>query len=216
MKVRIKNNRLGLENRVPNLDDVSESKLREIASKYQIGHQRFVTRDVEVMSRGRIITKEQQVVEPKTADTIRDEIRRELTITFYIPREYWTPEQEQAFNMADLINEKDINREQQVKQEAGIMVKLPPYEGTKDKVKEARFLTEITESQWEYLKKYYNTKYTRVKDDEGKTVGRKETYVHRLQAVEYIPENEEEKARIEEEQEAGKITKKKDAKTKAK
>lgn len=199
MKVRIKNNRLALENHVPNLDDVSDEKLREIASKYQIGHQRFVTKEVEVMSRGRVIMKQQQTVQPKTREEIADEIRRRLTITLYVPREYWTPEQESAFNMADLINEKDIIREEQVKKQAGIMIELPPYEETKDKIREARYLAEITESQWEYFKKYYNIKINRIKNEEGRTIGRKETYVHRLMAVEYIPETDEEKEKLEEE-----------------
>lgn len=208
MKVRIKNNRLFLEARVQNLDDISEDKLREVASKYQIGHQRFVTKEVEVMSRGRIIMKEQQTVQPKTRQEIADEIRRALTITLYVPREYWTPEQESAFNMADLMNEKNIQIEEQVKKNAGIMIELPPFEETKDKVKEARLMAEITEPQWEYFKKYYNTKFLRVKDNEGRTIGRKESYVHRLVAVDYIPENEEEEQRLKEKEEKKTSTKK--------
>ena len=41
--------------------------------------------------------------------------------------------------------------------------------------------------------------YTRVKDDEGRTIQRKESYIHRLMAEEYIPETDEEKERLEKE-----------------
>ena len=71
------------------------------------------------------------------------------------------------------------------------MVVLPPYEETKDSLKRATMFADVTEPQWEYLKGVFNKKYTRIKDSEGRTIGKKESYVHRLVAEEYIPENEE-------------------------
>ena len=191
MKVRIKNNRLALECHITNLDEASDAQLREATAKFQIGWQRFISKDVEIINRGRSVTKTQETLEPKSRKQIADELRDKLTIKFFIPREYWTPEQEEAFSSNDLMNEKDLAKEQSIKKAAGIMVILPPYEETKDSLKKATMLADVTESQWEYLKGVFNKKYTRIKDDEGRTIQRKENYVHRLMAEEYIPENDE-------------------------
>ena len=191
MKVRIKNNRLALECHITNLDEAQEDKLREATAKFQIGWNKFTSKEVEVINRGRSVMKTQETLEPKPKKQILDELRNKLTIKFYIPREYWTQEQADAFATNDLLNEKDIAREQEVKKAAGIMVVLPPYEETKDSLKRATMFADVTEPQWEYLKGVFNKKYTRIKDSEGRTIGKKESYVHRLVAEEYIPENEE-------------------------
>jgi hypothetical protein len=191
MKVRIKNNRLALECHITNLDEASDAQLREATAKFQIGWQRFISKDVEIINRGRSVTKTQETLEPKSRKQIADELRNKLTIKFFIPREYWTPEQEEAFSSNDLMNEKDLSKEQSIKKSSGIMVVLPPYEETKDSLKKAAMLADVTEAQWEYLKGVFNKKYTRIKDDEGRTIQRKENYVHRLMAEEYIPENDE-------------------------
>jgi len=191
MKVRIKNNRLALECHITNLEEASDDKLREATAKFQIGWQKFISKDIEVINRGRSVMKTQETLEPKSKKQICDELRNKLTIRFYIPREYWTQEQADAFSSNDLLNEKDLSREQEVKKAAGIMVVLPPYEDTKDTLKRATMFADITDAQWEYLKGVFNKKYTRVKDDEGRTIQKKESYVHRLVAEEYIPENEE-------------------------
>lgn len=191
MKVRIKNNRLALECHITNLDEASDAQLREATAKFQIGWQRFISKDVEIINRGRSVTKTQETLEPKSRKQIADELRNKLTIKFFIPREYWTPEQEEAFSSNDLMNEKDLSKEQSIKKSSGIMVVLPPYEETKDSLKKAAMLADVTEAQWEYLKGVFNKKYTRIKDDEGRTIQRKENYVHRLMAEEYIPENAE-------------------------
>lgn len=199
MKVRIYNNRLALECKIPNLEEASEEELRRASAKYQIGWQRFISKEVEVINRGRSVVKTQESLEPKSRKQIIEELRNALTVKFYIPREYWTPEQEEAFNSNDLMNEKDISREQEVKKNAGIMVVLPPFEETKDILKQGAMLVDVTEAQWEWLKSIFNKIYTRVKDNEGRTIKKKESYVHRLMAKEYIPETEEEKQRLEEE-----------------
>lgn len=198
MKVRIKNNRLALECHITNLDEAPDDKLREATAKFQIGWQRFISKDVEIINRGRSVTKTQETLEPKTKKQITDELRNKLTIKFFIPREYWTPEQEEAFSTNDLMNEKDLTKEQEIKKAAGIMVVLPPYEETKDSLKKAQMLADVTEAQWEYLKGVFNKKYTRIKDDEGRTIQRKENYVHRLMVEEYIPENAEDEAVLKE------------------
>ena len=54
--------------------------------------------------------KTQETLEPKPKKQILDELRNKLTIKFYIPREYWTQEQADAFATNDLLNEKDIAR----------------------------------------------------------------------------------------------------------
>mgnify|MGYP001359826202 CR=1 FL=1 len=198
MKVRIKNNRLALECHITNLDEASDAQLREATAKFQIGWQRFISKDVEIINRGRSVTKTQETLEPKSRKQIADELRNKLTIKFFIPREYWTPEQEEAFSTNDLMNEKDLTKEQEIKKAAGIMVVLPPYEETKDSLKKAQMLADVTEAQWEYLKGVFNKKYTRIKDDEGRTIQRKENYVHRLMVEEYIPENAEDEAVLKE------------------
>lgn len=198
MKVRIKNNRLALECHITNLDEAPDDKLREATAKFQIGWQRFISKDVEIINRGRSVTKTQETLEPKTKKQIADELRNKLTVKFFIPREYWTPEQEEAFSTNDLMNEKDLTKEQEIKKAAGIMVILPPYEETKDSLKKAQMLADVTEAQWEYLKGVFNKKYTRIKDDEGRTIQRKENYVHRLMVEEYIPENAEDEAVLKE------------------
>lgn len=198
MKVRIKNNRLALECHITNLDEASDAQLREATAKFQIGWQRFISKDVEIINRGRSVTKTQETLEPKSRKQIADELRNKLTIKFFIPREYWTPEQEEAFSTNDLMNEKDLSKEQEIKKAAGIMVVLPPYEETKDSLKKAQMLADVTEAQWEYLKGVFNKKYTRVKDSEGRTIQRKENYVHRLMVEEYIPENAEDEAVLKE------------------
>lgn len=196
MKVRIFNNRLALECKIPNLDEASEADLRRAAAKYQIGWQRFISKEVEVVNRGRSVMKTQESLEPKSKRQIIDEIRDALTIKFFIPREYWTADQEEAFNTNDLMNEKDISKEQSAKKAAGIMVILPPLEETKDMIKKGAMYVDLTESQWEWAKEIFNKIYTRVKDDEGRTVQRKENYTHRLMAEEYMPETDEEKERL--------------------
>ena len=201
MKVRIFNNRLALECKVPNLDEAPDSELRRVAAKYQIGWQRFISKDIEVISRGRTVKRKQESLEPKSRRQIIDEIRNYLTIKFFIPREYWTADQEEAFNANDLINEKDILREQDIKKKAGIYVILPPLEKVKDDLKEAEMYVDLTEDQWEFLKSVFNKKYTRIKDDNGRTIKKKESYVHRLMARNYIPETKEEEKKIEEEKE---------------
>ena len=198
MKVRIKNNRLALECHITNLDEAPDDKLREATAKFQIGWQRFISKDVEIINRGRSVTKTQETLEPKTKKQIADELRNKLTVKFFIPREYWTPEQEEAFSTNDLMNEKDLTKEQEIKKAAGIMVILPPYEETKDSLKKAQMLADVTEAQWEYLKGVFNKKYTRIKDDEGRTIQRKENYVHRLMVEEYIPENAEDEVVLKE------------------
>ena len=198
MKVRIKNNRLALECHITNLDEAPDDKLREATAKFQIGWQRFISKDVEIINRGRSVTKTQETLEPKTKKQIADELRNKLTVKFFIPREYWTPEQEEAFSTNDLMNEKDLTKEQEIKKAAGIMVILPPYEETKDSLKKAQTLADVTEAQWEYLKGVFNKKYTRIKDDEGRTIQRKENYVHRLMVEEYIPENAEDEVVLKE------------------
>lgn len=214
MKVRIKNNRLALECHITNLEEAPDDKLREATAKFQIGWQRFISKEIEVINRGRSVTKTQETLEPKTRKQIEDELRSKLTIKFFIPREYWTPEQEEAFSSNDLMNEKDLSREQEVKKAAGIMVVLPPYEETKDMLKKASMFADVTEAQWEYLKGVFNKKYTRIKDDEGRTIQKKENYVHRLVAEEYIPENAEEEALLKE-KESKKAKEAKDEKAKA-
>lgn len=192
MKVRIKNNLLALECHITNLEEAPDDLLRKATAKFQIGWQKFTTKEVEVINRGRSVMKTQETLEPKPRKQILDELRKRLTITFYIPREYWTPEQEEAFSSNDLLNEKDLKREEEIKKAAGIMVVLPPYEETKDPLKRATMFADVTEAQWEYLKGIFNKKYKRIKDEEGRTIQKKESYVHRLVAEEYIPENEEE------------------------
>lgn len=199
MKVRIYNNRLALECKIPNLEEASEEELKKTAAKYQIGWQRFISKEVEVINRGRSIMKTQESLEPKSKRQIIEELRNALTIKFFIPREYWTPEQEEAFNSNDLMNEKDISKEQSVKKAAGIMVTLPPMEEVKDTIKRGAMLVDVTESQWEWLKGVFNKVYTRIKDDEGRTIQRKESYIHRLMVEEYIPETDEDKERLERE-----------------
>lgn len=207
MKVRIKNNRLALEGKVQSLDDISFDRLKEIAAKYQIGSQRFTFKEVEVVSRGRSIFRNEEIVEPKTHKQIADEIRRRLTVSIIIPREYWTEEQRDAFSNNDLLNEKDINREVAVKKAAGIQIDLPPYEEVKDSIARASMLADVTEGQWEFLKKEFNKVVKRLEDEHGRLIGRKENYRHILMVDEYIPENDEDKARLEEEE------KKKEAKS---
>lgn len=207
MKVRIFNNRLALECKIPNLDVASEEDLRRATAKYQIGWQRFVSKEVDIINRGRTVTKTQESLEPKSRRQIVDELRSHLTIKFYIPREYWTKEQEDAFHSNDLLNEKDIAREQEIKRASGIMVILPPLEETKDSLKKAQMYADLTETQWEWVKSVFNKVFTRVKDDEGRTIKKKEGYVHRLMALEYIPENEEDEERLAKEEEAKKSKK---------
>ena len=207
MKVRIFNNRLALECKIPNLEEASEEELRKAAAKYQIGWQRFISKEVEVINRGRATTRTQESLEPKTRRQIVDEIRNVLTIKFFIPREHWTAEQEEAFNSNDLMNEKDIMREQEVKRASGIMVILPPLEDTKDSLKKASMYADITESQWEWLKSVFNKIYTRVKDNDGRTIQKKESYVHRLMAEEYMAETDEDKERLAKEEEVKKMKK---------
>jgi hypothetical protein len=216
MKVRIFNNRLALECRIPNLDEASDEDLRKAAAKYQIGWQKLVTKDVEVINRGRTVIKSQETLQPKGRRQVAEEIRKHLTIKFFIPRELWTPEQEEAFNTNDLMNEKDIQREEDVKRSSGIMVVLPPKEETKDNLKLASMYADVTEDQWEWLKTVFNKKFKRIKDDEGRTIEKKESYVHRLMAEEYIPENDREEARLKEEEEkkAKKTSIKKESKEK--
>lgn len=199
MKVRIFNNRLALECKVPNLDEATEAELRKVAAKYQIGWQKFISKEVEVINRGRSVMKTQESLEPKSKRQIIDEIKGVLTIKFYIPRELWTPEQEEAFNSNDLMNEKDILKEQEVKRASGIMVVLPPFEETKDSLKKASMFADVTEEQWEWLKSIFNKVFTRVKDNDGKTISRKEGYVHRIMSLEYLPESEEDETRLKEE-----------------
>ena len=201
MKVRVKNNRLALEGHLKNLEEASDEELRKVAAKYQIGWQTFVEKEVPVQSRGITKMRTEQVVQPKSRKQLEDEIRKRLTVTLYVPKEYWTEEQEEAFTSNDLMNEKDINREREVKKAANIMQVIPPYEDVGDKITEAKMLGELTEDQWEYFKDQFNYKIKRVKDDEGKVVDKKKNYVHRLMAVEYIPENEKDQERLDKENE---------------
>lgn len=207
MKVRIKNNRLVLEGKVQNLNDASYERLKEIAAKYQIGSQRFTFREVEVINKGRSVMRTEEVVEPKTHSQLADEIRKKLTVGIIIPREYWTEEQREAFNSNDLLNEKDISREIAVKKAAGIQIDLVPFEEVKDTIKKASMLAEVTESQWDFLKKEFNKTIKRIKDEDGRLIGKKENYRHILMVEEYVPENDEDVKRLEEEE------KKKEAKS---
>lgn len=193
MKVRIRNNRLALEGHVTSLAEASDAKLREIAAKYQIGASRTVPKEVTMVSHGKTIVRTEQMVEAKPRKQLEDEIRRTLTITLYVPKEYWTPEQSDAFISNNLLDEKDIIREQEVKKDSKIMQVLMPYEEGVDELTKAKMLGELTEGQWEYFKDVFNKKYTRVKDEDGKTIGKKESYVHRLVVDEFIPENEDER-----------------------
>lgn len=198
MKVLVANFRLALECQVKNLSEIPESKLRDVAAKYQIGWGRFVEKQVPVMSRGVMKMQTERIMEPKPRKVLEDEIRKRLTISLIVPKEYWTPEQEDAFMSNGLIDEKDINKEKAVKLEAKIDQDIPPYEQTKDKFAQMKMLAELTEMQWDYFREYYNTKIELKKDEDGRIIGREKRYVHRLRVEEYIPENEEDEVRLKE------------------
>lgn len=192
MKVKVKNNRLILECKVDNLSTIPETKLRDIAAKYQIGWGRFVEKEFPVMVRGVAKTQKERVMEPKPRRMLEDEIRKYLSINLIIPKEYWTQEQEDAFMSNNLAEEKDITRENAIKEQAGISQTLPPYEKTTDKFAENKMFGILTEGQWEYFKTYYNSKVEFKKDEDGRIIGRETKYVHRLIADEMIPETQEE------------------------
>jgi hypothetical protein len=198
MKVRIRNNRLALEGHCTNLDEATEDKVKEIAAKYQIAWDKRVPEEMPVISKGRTIMRTIERVVPKSKKQMIDEIKKILTITMFIPREYWTPEQEEAFNSNDLINEKDIVRENEVKDRYGIRIVLSPFEETSDTLRRARMVADVTEMQWEYIKELFNYKYERIKDEEGRLIGKKKNYVHRIVVDEMIPESDDDKVRLEE------------------
>lgn len=198
MKVRIKNNRLALDNQVLNLKDVSDDRLKEIASRYQIGTSKKEIRQIPFVSRGRATTRSQETLVPKTRIQIENEIRSILTIVFFVPRSMWTEEQIEIYTANDLYNEKDISRIDQVLESARVRIKLPPYEKTSDLIKEATMLADVTEDMWDHLKETFCKKYKRIKDDDGNTLRRRKTHVNRLLKVEFVPETDADRKRLEE------------------
>ncbi len=208
MKIRIKNNRLFLECQVKNLNDIPEQKLREVAAKYQIGWSKLSPVDIATNMDGTARISREQIVAAKPRKMLEDEIRKYLSISLIVPKEYWTEEQQNAFMTNSLSEEKDIQREVEIKKSVKIQQDLPPYEETKDKYKEVMMFAELNETQWDYFKQYYNSKINLKKDEEGRTIGKEIKNVNRLMVEEYLPENDEDEERVKT-MEAAKLARKK-------
>lgn len=197
MRVRVKNNRLSLEGSTPSFSALDDLRLAQLAGKYQIGTQKVVKRSVDVSRGGRTVEEERMSYEKKPRAVLGDEIRKYISVTIDIPKEYWTEEQLYAWESNNVEEMKEISEINQIKTEAGILSKLPPFEEGLDNLQTSRLLFEMTESQWEWVSDHYNFKITLEENKEG-GVTKKKTYVPRLVVHEWIPENDEDKARLEE------------------
>lgn len=196
MKVRIKNNRLDLEGKTPSLSALDDTRLANLAAKYQIGTQRVITKNVEVTRKGRTLEEKRMTYEKKPRQVLEDEIRRYLTISVNIPKEYWTEAQAYAWESNNVEEMKDISEVNRVKMEAGILHALPPFEEGLDNLATSRLVCDLTEEQWQWVSDYYNFKLDVEKDEEGR-VTRKRNYVARLAVHEWIPETDEDIERLE-------------------
>jgi len=196
MKVIIKNARLTEENRVLSLGKLDDAALNKLAAKYQIGTQRVAKRMTDVTKRGRVEEEERMVYEKKPRAILEEEIRRHLTITVDIPKEYWTTEQAFSWESNGVQDMNDINDINRVKRAAGILTDLPPFEEGLDNFNTSKLLCELTEEQWDYISDYYNFKIELVVDKETKQKSQKRIYVARLVVHEWVPENDEDVERL--------------------
>lgn len=211
MKVLIKNNRLALEASVKKLSDLDDMKLAQLAARYQIGSQRVVKKPVEVLRKGRVLEEERLTYEKKPRAILENEIRKYLSITVDVPKEYWTDDQAYFWQSNSIEEKDDINEINRLKEEMGILAELPPFEEGKDNLSTSRLLCELTESQWNWVSEHTNFKMEYEKDDETKITNAKRTHVHKLMVHEWVPENDEDVEKLKDmaETAAVKLSKKK-------
>lgn len=190
MKVLIKNNRLALEASVKKLSDLDDTKLAQLAARYQIGSQRVVKKSVEVTRKGKVVEEERLTYEKKPRSILENEIRRYLSITIDVPKEYWTDDQAYFWQSNSIEEKDDINEINRLKEEMGILAELPPFEEGKDNLSTSRMLCELTEPQWNWISEYYNFRMEYEKDEETKIMSGKRVYIHKLMVHEWVPEND--------------------------
>lgn len=192
MKVVVKNNRLSLEARADSLSKVSDARLKELARKWQIGLQVLQKTTVQRNKDGKVYEEEQLIYQNKPRVGLEDEIRKALTITLDIPKEFWTEAQQYAWSSTGAEDIKEVGEEAKIKQEAGILTVLKPFEEGLDNFATSKLLCELTEEQWEYFKSVYNfhDKETDERDETGRVV-RERVYPQRLAVHEYVPESDE-------------------------
>jgi hypothetical protein len=213
MKVIIKNNRLQLENQVTSLGSIPEADLAKIAAKYQIGTQRVARRSMDVTRKGKVEEEERLVYEKKPRTILEEEIRRHLTMTIDIPKEYWTPDQAFAWESDNVQDMNDINDINRVKRASGILTDLPPFEDGLDSFNTTKLLCELTEEQWQFISDYYNFRIEIEKDEDSGMKSQKRLFIQRLMVHEWVPENDEDVERLKEmkETKAVKLSKEKHA-----
>lgn len=198
MKIRVKNNRLALECKVKNLEKATIPTLQKIARKYQLGIDMIEKKEQRVIKRGEEEMEEKLTYLRKPKSVLINDIRRYLTITLDIPKEYWTDEQRDFFVSNKIEDLDDARMAVDLKKEAGILYELPPFEDGVSDIQTLRLLAELTEEQWEYMKDRYNYKIEIVKDPETDLKTKKKHYRHMLMVHEWIPENKEDEERVEE------------------
>jgi hypothetical protein len=196
MKVIIKNNRLALEHKADSFADLSDSELEKVARQYQIGTQRVLKKPVEVTRKGRVVQEERLTYEKKPRAVLEDEIKRYISITVDIPKELWTEKQSYIWESNNVSEMNDVNDANRYKEEAGILKVLPPFEDNGDSFGTMKMLHELTESQWEWVKNYYNYNIELKKDEETGVKTKERVYVHRLMVHEWVPENDKDVERL--------------------
>lgn len=210
MIYRVKNHRLFLENqsifskaKVKNLSEIPLSDLISLARKYQVDTSRISR--VEVADRvgptnaQRLEISDKVVIAPKDRRTLENDIRRYLTITVFIPKEFWTEEQRAIFISRDTEKNKDYRQVNDIYREMNVLFEVPPFEETKDMRAQAMMLLELDEEKWKFLQDQHNFQIKLVRDEINKTVEQKRDYLHRFMVVDRIPENEQDEIFLKEE-----------------
>jgi len=158
MKVLIKN--VQLEKEFPKfktLEGCSESLLKEIATKYQIGTQKRIkfNREIELYGERKLQTSYRFV--NRTRIELIKEIRNRAKISIDIPRDYWTSEQYEAFLDEGILDNMDVNVELEFKKRIGVYKDLMPYEDLPRHKQDEMFM-EVSLDVWEYLTNEFNYK----------------------------------------------------------
>lgn len=173
-KVAVINKRLFNENRgIRNLSKCSDVELKKAASKYQIGTNIKRRVPVEIMQGGRLVTTKRDQIVPKTRGILEKEIRDRLTVTYEVPRELWTEEQQEGWEVNQVETMKTIEEIQPIKEELGIRIVLPPYEDGLSRREEALRIAEVEEVVWDDMYNSWNHYYKREEDADGIAINKK-------------------------------------------
>jgi hypothetical protein len=171
-----------------------------VARRHQIGSQAMVKTTIPRMKDGRPYEEEAMVYQTKPRKVLEEELKKALTITIDVPKDYWTEAQQYAWDSNNLSEAKEISEERRVKMDAGILTELKPFEEGLDEVSSARLLCELTEQQWEFFKAQWNYYLKDIEGMKDETGRQKRKVVPRLllKVHEYIPESDEDIKKLEE------------------